>query len=142
MPKLDRYLSSEIARSVFAALVVLGMVSFTGLFADLLGEMASGKVPPPLLLSQLGLRLVRYLPLILPLALLLGYLLALGSAFIWASYSLLTKRVTPFPTAAIGLFGLVSGLLSLLCHVLLEPCLLYTSPSPRDRTRYRMPSSA
>ena len=24
----------------------------------------------------------------------------------------------------------------------LEDCLLYTSPSPRDRTRYRMPSSA
>ena len=23
-----------------------------------------------------------------------------------------------------------------------DPCLLYTSPSPRDRTRYRMPSSA
>ena len=31
------------------------------------------------------------------------------------------------------------------CHVLhrlLAPCLLYTSPSPRDRTRSRMPSSA
>ena len=31
-------------------------------------------------------------------------------------------------------------------HVLamdwIEGCLLYTSPSPRDRTRYRMPSSA
>ena len=25
---------------------------------------------------------------------------------------------------------------------LLTPCLLYTSPSPRDRTRSRMPSSA
>lgn len=50
-----------------------------------------------------------------------GYLPALGSAFIWASYSLLTKRVTAFPTAAIGLFGLVSGLLSLLCHWALEP---------------------
>ncbi|MGE0330608.1 MAG: DMT family transporter [Ramlibacter sp.] len=50
-----------------------------------------------------------------------GYLPALGSAFIWASYSLLTQRVAAFPTAAIGLFGLVSGLLSLLCHVLLEP---------------------
>jgi len=49
-----------------------------------------------------------------------GYLPALGSAFIWASYSLLTKRVEPFPTAAIGLFGLISGLLSLLCHVALE----------------------
>lgn len=81
MPKLDRYLSAEIARSVFAALVVLGMVSLGGVFADLLGEMARGKVPPPLLLSQLGLRLVRYLPLILPLALLLGYLMALGRLY-------------------------------------------------------------
>ena len=26
--------------------------------------------------------------------------------------------------------------------VKVEPCLLYTSPSPRDRTRSRMPSSA
>lgn len=49
-----------------------------------------------------------------------GYLPALGSAFVWASYSLLTQRVPPFPTAAIGLFALVSGLLSLLCHALLE----------------------
>ena len=49
-----------------------------------------------------------------------GYLPALGSAFIWASYSLGTRRVPAFPTAAIGLFGLVSGLLSLLCHALLE----------------------
>jgi drug/metabolite transporter (DMT)-like permease len=50
-----------------------------------------------------------------------GYLPALGSAFIWASYSLMTRRVPSFPTAAIGLFGLVSGLLSLLCHAALEP---------------------
>ncbi|MBI2772400.1 MAG: DMT family transporter [Burkholderiales bacterium] len=50
-----------------------------------------------------------------------GYLPALASAFIWATYSLLTRRITPFPTAAVGLFGLVSGVLSLLCHVLLEP---------------------
>ena len=49
-----------------------------------------------------------------------GYLPALGSAFVWASYSLLTQRVPPFPNAAIGLFGLVSGVLSLLCHTLLE----------------------
>lgn len=49
-----------------------------------------------------------------------GYLPALGSAFIWATYSLLTRRVQPFATAAIGLFGLVSGVLSLLCHWALE----------------------
>ncbi len=50
-----------------------------------------------------------------------GYLLALASALIWACYSLLTRRMPPFPTVAVGLFGLVSGLLSLLCHALLEP---------------------
>lgn len=53
-----------------------------------------------------------------------GYLLALGSAFIWASYSLLTRRLAErgqgFPTSAVGLFGLVSGVLSLACHALLE----------------------
>lgn len=50
-----------------------------------------------------------------------GYLPALGSALIWASYSLWTQRVPAFPTAAVGLFGLVSGVLSLLCHWALEP---------------------
>ena len=50
-----------------------------------------------------------------------GYVLALGAAFMWASYSLATRRVESFPTAAIGLFGLVSGALSLVCHALLEP---------------------
>ena len=53
-----------------------------------------------------------------------GYIPAAASAFIWASYSLMCKRMTAqgrgFPTAAIGLFGLVSGVLSLLCHTLLE----------------------
>jgi drug/metabolite transporter (DMT)-like permease len=50
-----------------------------------------------------------------------GFLPALASAFVWASYSLGTKRVAAFPTSAIGLFGLVSGALSLACHAVLEP---------------------
>ena len=50
-----------------------------------------------------------------------GYALALASAFVWASYSLWCQRVPPFPTAGIGLFALLSGLLSLACHVVLEP---------------------
>ena len=58
-----------------------------------------------------------------------GYVPALGSAFVWASYSLCTRRVAPFPTAAVGLFGLVSGLLALACHLLLEPA---AALSPRD----------
>ena len=50
-----------------------------------------------------------------------GYVPALGSAFIWASYSLWCQRVQPFRTSAIGLFALVSGVLALLCHAALEP---------------------
>ena len=49
----------------------------------------------------------------LDLAGLPGYLLAIGAAFIWSSYSLLTKRVRPFATGAVGGFCLASGLLSL-----------------------------
>jgi drug/metabolite transporter (DMT)-like permease len=56
-----------------------------------------------------------------------GYIPALGSAFIWASYSLLTQRVRAFPTAAIGSFALISGLLALLCHALLEPSVALSS---------------
>ena len=56
-----------------------------------------------------------------------GYIPALGSAFIWASYSLLTQRVRGFPTAAIGSFALISGLLALLCHMLLEPSVSLSS---------------
>ena len=37
---------------------------------------------------------------------------------------------------------MTKGLRIALAHQQIFPCLLYTSPSPRDRTRYRMPSSA
>ncbi len=49
-----------------------------------------------------------------------GYLIALASAFVWASYSLLTRRLSAFPTAAVGGFAAVSGLLALACHAWLE----------------------
>ncbi len=50
----------------------------------------------------------------------LGYAAAAASAFVWASYSLLTRRLPAFPTSAVGLFGVVSGLLSIACHFALE----------------------
>jgi drug/metabolite transporter (DMT)-like permease len=42
-----------------------------------------------------------------------GYAMAALAAFVWASYSLLSKRLPAFPTGAVGLFCLVSGVLSL-----------------------------
>ncbi len=42
-----------------------------------------------------------------------GYLMAATAAFVWASYSLLTRRVPHFSSAAVGGFCLTSGLLAL-----------------------------
>lgn len=50
-----------------------------------------------------------------------GYLFAFASALVWATYSLGTRRVGRFPTAAVGTFAAVSGALSLACHGLFEP---------------------
>jgi len=54
-----------------------------------------------------------------------GYLCALGSAFIWASYSLMSRRQAlqgkGFSDGAMAWLGAASGLLALLCHVALEP---------------------
>ncbi len=54
-----------------------------------------------------------------------GYLPAFGAALCWAGFSLgsrwLLQRGLGFPTAALGLFALLSGLLALLSHALLEP---------------------
>ena len=49
-----------------------------------------------------------------------GYLFALAAAIIWATYSLTTTKLPAFPTSAIGLFGLVSGVLAIAAHFLLE----------------------
>ena len=52
MPKLDRYLFREFAQSTFAALVVLMIVSLGGVFADVLGDIARGRVPAGLMLFR------------------------------------------------------------------------------------------
>lgn len=50
-----------------------------------------------------------------------GYLLALAGAFVWATYSLMTKRQRAVPTTALGTIAAISGGLALLCHAALEP---------------------
>ena len=55
-----------------------------------------------------------------------GYLLATGAALVWAVYSLLTKKVKPFSTGAVGAFCLTAGLLSLIIHFCFESTYLPT----------------
>ena len=50
----------------------------------------------------------------------LGYALALGCAFTWALYSVLSRRFGETPSDAIAAFCAVSAVLSLGCHLLFE----------------------
>lgn len=81
MNRIDRYLLRELWITFAATFLVLLMVSLSGLMADLLSKIARGKVPAALLLSQLGLRLVDVLPLMLPLGLFLGVLMAVSRLY-------------------------------------------------------------
>lgn len=81
MPKLDRYLLGEFAQSTFAALVVLLIVSLGGVFTDVLTDITRGRVPAGMMFAQLGLVLVNWLPIILPLALMIGLMLAVGRLY-------------------------------------------------------------
>jgi len=47
-----------------------------------------------------------------------GYLAAAAAALTWAVYSLLTKRLPPFPSGAVGAFCLCSGVLALGTYLL------------------------
>lgn len=81
LKKLDTYLFREFAQATFATLVVLMIVSLGGVFADVLGDVARGRVPAGMMLAQLGLQILNYLPLILPLGLMLGLLLSIGRLY-------------------------------------------------------------
>src|SRR5690606_39849899 len=67
MRVLDRYLLRELLTTFLAVALVLALLSLGGIVADMLSEVARGKFPAQLLMSQLGLRSVRFLPMLLPL---------------------------------------------------------------------------
>ena len=50
-----------------------------------------------------------------------GYLYACGAAVVWATFSLMLKRMPPHSTWTVGAICLASGLLSLALHALFEP---------------------
>jgi lipopolysaccharide export system permease protein len=81
MPRIDRYVLRELSGTFAASAIVLVLVSLSGIIGDLLNKISRGKVPAGLLLSQLGLRALDILPLLLPLALFLGVLLAYGRLY-------------------------------------------------------------
>ena len=59
----------------------------------------------------------------------LGYLLALGCAFAWSLYSVLSRRFGETPTDAIASFCLAAAVLSLVCHLLFEHTVWPATPT-------------
>lgn len=49
-----------------------------------------------------------------------GYIAAFMAAFVWAGYSVLSRRLASVPTAAVAGFCLVTAALAALCHLMLE----------------------
>ncbi len=58
-----------------------------------------------------------------------GYLLALGCAFAWSLYSVLSRRFGETPTDAIAAFCAAASLLSLACHLVFETTVWPATPS-------------
>lgn len=136
MRTFDRYLFGEFLQSTLAVLVVLLMVSVGAVFADVLGDIANGKVPAGLMLSQMGLQLIRYLPILMPLGLMLGLMLAVGRLYRDAEMPVLAAVGT-------GPRQLLKPLLMLLLPmvVLIGLCSLWWGPWARG-TAERMVADA
>ncbi|MFC3714844.1 LPS export ABC transporter permease LptF [Luteimonas soli] len=131
MPKkLDSWLFREFAQATFATLVVLMIVSLGGVFADVLGDIARGRVPAGMMLAQLGLQLLNYLPLILPLGLMLGLLLAVGRLYRDSEMPVLTA-------IGVGPRRLLRPLMMLVLPVVavIALCSLWLGPWARDYAR-------
>ena len=118
MPRIiDRYLLSELGRSFVAVNIVLLMVTFGGVLTDVLNRIARGKVPPSLLLAQVGLRSLDGLAILLPLGMFLTVLLAYGRlyrdsemAVIAASGLRLRAMLKPVVWLALPLAAVLAGI--------------------------------
>jgi lipopolysaccharide export system permease protein len=106
------------------------IVSLGGVFADVLGDIARGRVPAGMMLAQLGLQLLNYLPLILPLGLMLGLLLAVGRLYRDSEMPVLTA-------IGVGPRRLLRPLMMLVLPVVavIALCSLWLGPWARDYAR-------
>ncbi len=78
---LDRYLLREVAQTWLAVTSVLLFILLTNQFAQVLGDVAKDKLPRDAVLQVIGLTGVQYLTLLVPIALFLSIMLALGRLY-------------------------------------------------------------
>ncbi len=75
---IDRYLVGEIGRTWLAVTAILLLVTVGLALANVLADVAGGKVPAEVLFRQLGLKCVEALTVLIPLSFFLSVMLAFG----------------------------------------------------------------
>ena len=75
---IDRYLIREVSQTWLAVTTVLLMILLSNQFARVLGEAAAGNLPKNAVFQLMGLTSLQYLTILVPLALFLSIMLALG----------------------------------------------------------------
>ena len=81
LPLIDRYLVREAAWTALAVLAVLFTVLSSNELIDYLAEAAGGGLPGEAVAVLMGLEILRYLGVVIPAALFLGIVLALGRLY-------------------------------------------------------------
>ena len=109
---LFRHILREVVLACVGVALVLLVLLVTNQLAFMLGRVAAGQVPGPLLLEMVGLAVVQNCSVILPISLLLGITLALGRLYhdseMAAAQACGMSPVTPF--AAAGVVTVVAAL--------------------------------
>jgi lipopolysaccharide export system permease protein len=78
MRLLDRYIFREVSTTWLAVTLVLLFILVTNQFARVLGKAAGGDLPKDAVFALLGLTSVQYVSVLIPVALLMAVMLALG----------------------------------------------------------------
>ncbi|HEV7164788.1 MAG TPA: LPS export ABC transporter permease LptF [Gammaproteobacteria bacterium] len=78
---MDRYIAKEAALTVGAVTGVLMLILLSNRFAVLLGDAAAGRLPRDTVFTLLGLASINYFIVVLPVALFLAVMLALGRLY-------------------------------------------------------------
>lgn len=78
---LDRYIFREVAQSWLAVTMVLLAILLTNQFARVLGDVAKDKLPKEAIFQIIGLTALQYLTILVPIALFLSIMLALGRLY-------------------------------------------------------------
>ena len=80
--RIYRYLFSEVSKSFMAVAIVLTLIFVSGRFVKYLAEVAAGTISSEVLFSIMLFRLPGFMEMILPLALFMGIMLALGRLYV------------------------------------------------------------